>query len=207
MKFIKYILIITILFGFFTVACTKSKKTNLTTMQNNKKAVLIVAPEGFQDKEYQDTKKSLVNKDVNVYVSSTTDQAVGKFGKKIKVDIRLKNLKVNDFDAIAFIGGPGATAYQNNMKALSVAKKANDNDKVLGAICIAPTILAKAGVLKGKKATVWSSNLDQTSIEILENNGAQFINEPVVVDKNIITGNGPQAASQFGLEIAKKIIK
>jgi len=67
---------------------------------------------------------------------------------------------------------------------------------------ISPVILAKAGALKGKKATVWSSPLDRSPIKILEAQGAEFVDEKVVWDGNIITGNGPDAAREFGKTIA-----
>ena len=73
----------------------------------------------------------------------------------------------------------------------------------MAAICIAPEILAKAGVLKEKKATVWSSSIDQGPVEFLENEGAEHVEEPVVVDGKIITGNGPEAATEFGQKIVE----
>jgi protease I len=72
-----------------------------------------------------------------------------------------------------------------------------DKNKVLGAICISPVILAKAGVLKNKKATVWASPLDRSPIKILEENGAEFVDEKAVRDEKIVTGNGPDAAKEF----------
>ena len=68
--------------------------------------------------------------------------------------------------------------------------------KPLGAICIAPTILAAAGVLEGIKATVW--NRDNAESAFLELHGAIFTNESVTQDGLIITGNGPEAAEEFG---------
>ena len=78
-----------------------------------------------------------------------------------------------------------------------------EKQKILAAICIAPAILAKAGVLEGKNATVWSSVLDKGPIKILEENGANYVEKDVVVDGNIITANGPQAASEFGRKIVE----
>jgi len=78
-----------------------------------------------------------------------------------------------------------------------MAKDAARENKVLGAICIAPALLAKAGVLQGKKATVWSSPLDKSPIKILEKSGAIFVAEEVVSDDGIVTANGPGAAKKF----------
>ncbi|MEA3344083.1 MAG: DJ-1/PfpI family protein, partial [Patescibacteria group bacterium] len=77
--------------------------------------------------------------------------------------------------------------------------------KLLGAICIAPAILARAGALKGKKATVWNSAMDKSAIKILESNGAIFQPEPVVVENKIITANGSHAAEEFAETIIKII--
>ncbi|MEM3519623.1 MAG: DJ-1/PfpI family protein, partial [Candidatus Hadarchaeales archaeon] len=102
-------------------------------------------------------------------------------------------------DAIIFVGGSGSSLYFNDPTALAIAKEAFTKKKVVGAICIAPVILANAGVLKGKNATVW----DGEFVEKIERGGAKFVNRPVVVDGNVVTANGPQAAREFGRAIAK----
>ena len=67
----------------------------------------------------------------------------------------------------------------------------------MGAICISPALLAKAGVLEGKKATVWSRPLNKEPINILKRNGAIYEAKAVVVDGKIVTGNGPEAAEEW----------
>ncbi|PIR71487.1 MAG: hypothetical protein COU43_02395, partial [Candidatus Nealsonbacteria bacterium CG10_big_fil_rev_8_21_14_0_10_37_25] len=73
--------------------------------------------------------------------------------------------------------------------------------KVLASICISPVILAKAGVLKGKKATVWSSPMDKVPVRILEENEAIYQDKSVVADGKIVTANGPAAAEKFAKAI------
>ncbi|PIP23942.1 MAG: hypothetical protein COX90_02420 [Candidatus Nealsonbacteria bacterium CG_4_10_14_0_2_um_filter_38_17] len=70
-------------------------------------------------------------------------------------------------------------------------------------ICIAPAILAKAGVLQGKNATVWSSAMDKSAVKILKDNEAVFEDKPVVAHGKIITASGPAAAEEFGQVIVK----
>ncbi len=205
MKMIKRFLLISLVFCLFLTGCAKKNNNQNISMKNKKQAVLIVAPTGFQDKEYKDTKDALLKKDINIKTASTSKTATGKLGKKLEVDLLLKDLNVADYEAIVFIGGPGAAVYQNNEPALQIIKKATNLNKVVGAVCIAPTILAKAGVLKDKKATVWSSVADKSAIELLKENGANFVDKAVVVDGNLVTGNGPEAAYQFGLSLANKI--
>jgi len=64
-------------------------------------------------------------------------------------------------------------------------------------------ILARAGVLENRKATVWTSALDRRPIQQLKDGEATYENKPVVVDGNIITANGPQSAKEFGKTILK----
>ena len=104
---------------------------------------------------------------------------------------------------MVFIGGPGAPKYLDNEISYQIAKDAISQGKVLAAICISPTILAKAGVLSGKKATVWSSSLDKSAIKILEQNSVIYQKDSVVVDGKIITANGPAVAEQFGKKLVE----
>ena len=73
--------------------------------------------------------------------------------------------------------------------------------KIIGAICISPVILAETGILKNKKATVWTSSLDKSAAKFLEEKGAFYEDVDVVVDKNIITADGPSSAEKFSQTI------
>ena len=77
--------------------------------------------------------------------------------------------------------------------------------RAYGAICISTRILAHAGVLQGKKATGW--NGDGELGGILSAGGAEFVDKPVVVDGNVVTGNGPGAAGEWGEEIVRVLTK
>lgn len=161
------------------------------------KTLLILAQQDFQDHEYAGTRKGLESAGYEVKIaSSEAGPCVGKFGDKAEADISLKDVDVAEFEKIAFIGGPGACAFINDPEAQRIAKEAIEQGKKLGAICIAPTILANAGVLQGKNATVWNGDGQQSSV--LESAGASFTGEDVTVDGDIVTANGPPAAERFG---------
>ena len=102
---------------------------------------------------------------------------------------------------IIFVGGPGARNYFDNQTALGLARKFLEEDKLVTAICIGPAILAKAGVLKNKQATIWARPNKMEGVEILKENGAVYVVQDVVIDGNIITANGPEAAENFGKKI------
>ncbi len=166
------------------------------------KIALIIAFENFRDEEYFIPKDVFEKNGAKVKTfSSSLGKAIGKFGGEAKADFLLEDLDVDNFDAIVFAGGPGAKQYIEDERCLEIAREAEKMGKVLGAICIAPLILSAAGVLKGKRATVWSSSLDKSAINILEASGAVYEDKRVVVEDKIITGSGPEAAESFAKTI------
>lgn len=165
---------------------------------------MIIAFREFRDEEYFIPKQTLEAAGAEVTTASISfGKAIGKLGGEAEVNILLRDLKVADYDAILFIGGPGAANYMDDETCHQIARETVEADRVLGAICIASVILAKAGVLDGKKATVWSSPLDKSTVKILEENGAIFQKDSVVADGKIVTGNGPGAAKEFGEKIVE----
>lgn len=170
------------------------------------KVAMIIAFRDFRDEEYFIIKQVLEATGAKVTtVSTNLAKAIGVYGGETDVNLLVKDLEVQDFDAIVFIGGAGAYKYIEDPKCHQIALETVKENKVLGAICIASTILAKAGVLQGKKATVWSSSMDRSPIKILKEGGAIYQDEDVVVDGNIITANGPAAAKKFGEALCQKL--
>jgi len=171
-----------------------------------KKIAMIIAFHDFRDEEYFIPKSVFSAEGIEVKTfSSKKGEALGSYGGVIKVDSTLDDLKVSDFDGIIFVGGSGAAKYIEDNKCHQIAQKAVSENKILAAICIAPTILARSGVLKGKKATVWSSKIDKTTVKILTEEGADYQKAPIVVDGNIITAIGPQAARKFAETITRAL--
>jgi len=174
---------------------------------SNKKIAMIIAFRDFRDEEYFVPKKILEKAKVEIItVSTQLGTAIGADGGDTEINLLIDKLNPADFDGIVFVGGPGALKYLDNEISYRVAQKTISENKVLAAICISPTILAKAGVLKGKKATVWSSAMDRSPIRVLEENGAIYQTESVVIDGKIITGNGPAASKRF-VQAISEILK
>jgi protease I len=173
-----------------------------------KKAAMIIAFRNFRDTEYFLPKEILEGARVEVVtVSTKRGTAIGADGGDTEVNVLIDEIKAEDFDAIIFIGGPGALEYLDNQTSYKLAKETVEKEKILAAICISPIILAKAGVLEGKRATVWSSALDREPVRILKRNGAIYEDASVVVDGKIITANGPEAAQEFGQKLAELLEK
>lgn len=163
-----------------------------------KKALLVVAQKDYQDLEYARTRAELERGGLEVTVAGGEGGAcTGTSGGSVQNALPLKQAKVAAFDLVAFIGGPGAEAYVRHPEALRIAHETAVAGNPLGAICIAPLILAKARVLEGKRATVWDDG-QGTQEGILEQAGAIVTGDSVTRDGMIVTGNGPDASEEFG---------
>lgn len=164
--------------------------------------VLMLLPaKEFRDEEYSIPRQILEEGGCNITVSSSSVRSIrGRFGLEINPDIQLEETKQEKYDGIVLVGGPGAQEYFRNIMAHELVKSFNDADKVVAAICIAPSTLANAGILSGKRATAYS-----TEIQNLKNQGALISAKPVPVEVsgNIITADGPQASKSFGETILK----
>jgi protease I len=193
-----------------------------------KTVLLIVAFKGYQPVEYGHTREVLEKAGIKVAVGSTelgTAQAAPSKKhaqvcddpgctktaaqypayEQVKVDVSIDAIKPENYDGIFLIGGPGALEYLDNPVVYGVMQKSTQLSKVIGAICISPRILAKAGLLQGKKATGWDDDGELRGV--FKKNSVARVNKPVVVDGNIITADGPRAAAEFGQAIANKLLE
>lgn len=170
----------------------------------DKKIAMIIAFRDFRDKEYFLPKEIFEGSGFTVKtVSDKLRLAIGADGGEAIIDFPIGDLNPSEFDAIVFIGGPGTVKHLDNEAFYNAARKTISAGKVLAAICVSPVVLAKAGVLSGKRAAVWSSPMDKSAVRILEKNGAKYSDEPVVADGKIITASGPSAAGEFAKTIVK----
>jgi protease I len=197
-EFIFWVAILVLLSG-----CTQQPAGGGEEMSSlsGKNVLLIIAPSNFRDEELFDTKTELEKAGAATTIASKqTGTITGMLGGTAKATLSLSAVKASDFDAVVFVGGSGASAYFNDSTAQKIAKDAAAQGKVLAAICIAPSILANAGLLQGKDATAFSSESGN-----LQSKGANYTGQAVTVDGKIITANGPAAAKQFGKEIVKAL--
>lgn len=168
------------------------------------KILMVIAQNNFRDEEYFVPKQIFTEKGYKVITaSSSLKEAKGMLGGKAKPDILLQDVKdVSIYNAVVFVGGMGSTEYWDSKIAHNIVNEAVKNNKVLGAICLAPGTLAKAGVLKNKRATVFES-----ANNVLKANGAILVNSDVVTDGKIVTANGPAAAEKFARSILELLEK
>ncbi|PIZ74743.1 DJ-1 family protein [Candidatus Peregrinibacteria bacterium CG_4_10_14_0_2_um_filter_43_11] len=160
----------------------------------------VIAPENFQYQEYGDSKKVLEKAGHTVVTACSEPMARSTSGHEEFADVLLDEVNVDDYDAILFVGGGGCYDYFNDSTALELAREFYEAEKLTTAICAAPSILANAGLLEGKKATCFSSQADN-----LKAHKAEYTGASVEVDGLLITADGPASAKAFGEMIVKKM--
>ncbi|MBU0975813.1 MAG: DJ-1/PfpI family protein [Patescibacteria group bacterium] len=167
-------------------------------MKTNK-ILMVIAPSNYRDEELEIPKEIFEKAGFDVRIASKgVVKADGILGGTTDVDLDIEDVIAYNYDAVVFIGGSGASEYFNNNDALRIAEDASNSGIVLGAICIAPSILANAGLLNGKKATAFPSEKDN-----LAKKGAHYTGDLVTVDGKIVTAKGPEAAEEFGEKIIR----
>lgn len=162
------------------------------------RVLMVVAPENFRDEEYAHPKAVLEQRLAEVVTASTRPgMCTGRFGLEVEATLGIGEADVDAFDAVVFVGGGGSEVFFDDPDAQRLAREAAEGGKVLGAICIAPSVLAHAGLLRGKRATAFASREDD-----LKAHGALWTGADVEVDGAVVTANGPEAASAFGMTVA-----
>jgi len=183
------------------------EKITMPKTLEGKNIAMVITFREFRDIEYFIPKNILQGAGAKIVtVSSQKGTAVGADGGEVNVDQDFSGFQAEDFDAVVFIGGPGMAKRLDDESFHKIAQDTVKADRVLGAICVSPALLANAGVLSGKKATVWSAPLNKETIKILKENGAIYEDKTVVVDGKIVTGNGPGAAKEWAEAITEVLI-
>jgi len=163
--------------------------------------LLVIAQEDFQDVEFNTVRHALKSAGYTVSVAAEERvPAVGVSGTRVVPDFSLSEAHAKGHAAVIFIGGPGTPSLFDSGEAHRLAREAAQGEGLLAAICLAPAILARAGVLKGKQATAYP-----TAAEDLEVGGAHYTGAAVEVDGNIVTAQGPEASEQFAGIILERL--
>lgn len=148
-----------------------------------KKAVIITA-QNFQDEEVTYPYYRL--KEENIHVDVATPDKIpcyGKYGVPARETMDTNDLNKDDFDVVIIPGGFEAPdRLRLRQEVLTFVKEMFDAGKLVAAICHGPWVCVSAGILAGKKATAFMSIADD-----VRNAGAEYLEEDVVVDGNLIT--------------------
>lgn len=161
------------------------------------KKVLLILAEGFEEIEALGTADVLRRLDFAVTLAGLTGRNVtGAHRMAVTADTALENVVNEEFDAVILPGGmPGAANLDKSPLVDEVLKNAVAGDKVIGAICAAPFILAKRGLLKSGKFTMYPGFEAELG-------GLQYTAAPAETDGRIVTGKGPGAVFAFAGALA-----
>jgi protease I len=163
--------------------------------------LMVIAPEGFRDEELFEPRWLMERAGHTITIASTrTGQCTGTGGASVMSAAAIDLIDTRRLDAVVFVGGAGARALFDDRDAQRIAKEMALAHKIVGAICVAPVILARAGVLRGKRATVFPTEVRQ----LLEAH-AQLRSLGVVSDGNVVTSSGPDHAHAFGERLVKML--
>ena len=165
--------------------------------------LMVIAPKNFRDEEYFTPKTILETAGHEITTGSKVlDEIRSTQGKATQSTVRAGDETPYDYGAIIFVGGPGMNELVDDFDFTNVAKRFAEAGKLIAAICVAPAILANAGILQNKKATSWEG-----AKNTLEEKGANYTGESITIDGNIITAIGPEAAEEFAHAIVDHLKK
>jgi protease I len=164
----------------------------------NGKRVAILATNGFEESELFSPRAALLAAGADVDVIAPEDDKIRAWkhqdwGKSIGVDISLEEADADEFDALLIPGGVmNPDHLRKNQKAVEFVRSFFESGKPIAAICHGPQLLIEAGVVDGLTLTSYSSIRTD-----LENAGANWVDEEVVVDRSLVTSRSPEDLPAF----------
>lgn len=164
--------------------------------------VYVFLADGFEEIEALAPVDFLRRAGVDVKtVALKENKAIGAHNIIVNADINISDILLDkNVDAVILPGGmPGAQNLYDNNKVHEAIDFANNSKKLVCAICAAPFILGRKGLLNGKSATCFPGFEDELT-------GATYLNQGVVKDENIITAQGAGVAWEFGERIARELV-
>jgi protein deglycase len=161
------------------------------------KAVVPMAA-GFEEIEFSSIVDILRRAEVEILTAGLKDGLIeGAHGVRARADMSLDQVEADNFDAIIIPGGsPGFINLSQDERVLNLLREMDKAGKYIAAICGGPSVLARAGVFRGRKATIYPGMEG-----MLE--GAESVDSRVVVDGKLITSKGPGTAMDFALKLVE----
>ena len=145
----------------------------------------------------------------NLFVDTCgfTDKVISTFNVPVIVDKTIGEINVDEYDALAIPGGFGEFGFYEEAydeRFLKLIKEFNAKGKIIATVCSGALPLGKSGVLKNRKATTYHLKNGYWQKKLKEF-GVNVVNEPIVVDGNIITSYCPETAPNVAFELLKSI--
>ena len=161
--------------------------------------VCVFLAEGCEEVEALMVVDLLRRAGIETFMVSVTSslQVTGSHGIQVKADRLFEEMFYSDIDALVLPGGiPGTPNLANHLGLVELLKEFYQKDKMLAAICAAPSVLGDLGLLAGKKATCHPG----CEAHLLK---AQVVEDEVAADGNVVTSRGLGTAIPFGLQLIR----
>lgn len=177
-------------------------------MKLDGKKVAILATNGFEYSELVSPREALLEAGAKVEVIAPEGEKIkgwskGNWGDEVKVNVLLENADADSYDALVLPGGViNPDSLRKNETAIDFVQSffKAASQRPVAAICHGPQVLINADVVKGKKITSWASIRKD-----LENAGADWVDEEVVVDQGLVTSRSPKDLDAFNEKMIEEI--
>jgi 4-methyl-5(b-hydroxyethyl)-thiazole monophosphate biosynthesis len=201
-----------------TAPCPKEASAT-TNAETPTKKVLLIATDGMEDIEIAAVREicgwTKVVEDidhVDVQIGAWDNPVHLFHGTNIIPDLDMKNANIDDFDAIVIPGGwPGTKFFELTFsdEFANFLKKAHEKNKLIVAHCFGILPIANSGIIKGKQATIFTSNTPLKCEEFkgkLIQMGVKYVDEAIHYEDNVMSSIGPAVANEVAFQLVEKLI-
>ncbi len=146
--------------------------------------------------------------DVELETCGFTKQVMSTFNVPIIVDKTIDEICVDDYDALAIPGGFTEFGFYEEAyheQFLNLIREFDRKKKIIASVCVGALAIGKSGVLNNRRGTTYHLSGGYCQKQLVEF-GVNVVNEPIVIDDNIITSWGPQTAPYVALELLKRLV-
>ncbi len=192
---------VAVLFLMFIMACSAPE---VQQTEEPKAQIAVLVAEGFHDGEAFMPMAYLTNSGYGITVIGPARGTVKAYNSDFTINVEkaISEVVAGDFDALILPGGRGPAILRENSEVLEFVKAFWDSGKVTAAICHGPQVLISAGVLDGYTSTGTGGIQEE-----LEAAGVNYLDQSVVIDKNLITSRMPQDLHDFTTNIVEALKK
>jgi len=164
--------------------------------------ILLLVPKGFEIYEFSALFDVLswadkeFGYDTEVITCGFQKQVTSTFGVSLTVDTIISDINLDEYNALAVPGGFEEYGFYEDVYSssfINIIREFHNKKKIIASVCVGALPLGKSGILAGKKATTYFQK-DGYRQKELASFGADIVNDPIVIDGNIITSNSPQTA-------------
>lgn len=175
--------------------------------------ILVFCTKGFETMEFSPFidvfgwARNDYGYDIQVETCGFTKQVLSTFGIPVIMDKLIEDIKVEEYDALAIPGGFEEFGFYEEAydeKFLALIREFNAQNKIIASICVGALPLGKSGILEGRRATTYHLR-DGYRQKQLAAFGVHVINDPIVIDQNVITSYCPQTAAYVAFALLEKL--